>query len=242
MDKNRELYNHLADRYDLRQENHSTKVLRSKEINIIKKFSRGLVIDIGCGTGYHLSLFFPKKSLQSIQKKGITNVIGIDISEKMLKIARNKNRPLIQGSIEDLPLKNNSVDTVCCFYGTLNLVDLEKVVEETARVIRPSGKIIISAVSVKDIDKSRSSQETKIKRFRLEGRPVNMRLFEKSEIVDIFEKKGFKLERFDSIFRIQKPRWGNFQKFSFLEKIKLRIERVFPKKLGRVYFFVFAKF
>ena len=74
MDKIRELYNHLAGNYDLRQENQSTHLLRKGEEKIIKKYSKGLILDIGCGTGYHLRLS--------------ENTIGLDISEKMLKVAK----------------------------------------------------------------------------------------------------------------------------------------------------------
>ena len=76
----RAIYNKLADTYDFRSNNPTTLLVRKKENKLIEKFAEGRVLDFGCGTGYHLSLFFPKKSLQAIQKKGITDMIGLDIS------------------------------------------------------------------------------------------------------------------------------------------------------------------
>ncbi len=158
----------------------------------------------------------------------------------MLKTAKEKNKFLVQGDIENLPIKKQSVDSICCFYGTLNLVGLN-CVRQVCRAVRKGGKVLLSITSVRDIDKYRSSPENKIKKFRVEGRPINMRLFEKEEVVEAFRREGFELIHFDSVFRIQKPRWCNFQKFSLLEKIKIGIEGLVPKICGRVYFFVFEK-
>ncbi len=223
----RATYNHLAENYDLRQDNPATRLLRKKEEALIRRFSKGMVLDLGCGTGAHLTL--------------VENSIGLDISEKMLKKAKSKSKPLTQGNIESLPIKPNSFDSVFCFYSTLNMVDLEKSSEQISRTLKTNGKIIISVVSVNDIDDYRSSPENKIKKFRLEGKPVNMRLFEKEEVAEAFQKLGLKLVYFNSIFRTQTPRWGNFQKYSFFEKLKLKTECVFPKKWGRIYLMVFSK-
>lgn len=230
MDNNRKLYNYLAGRYDLRQQNPATQLLRSKEKFLIKKYSKGAVLDLGCGTGYHLA--------------SVENAIGVDISEKMLKLARDKGRPIIQGNIEQLPIKTNSVDTVFCFYSTLNLIDYQEFGKEASRIAKRGGKIILSVASLKDMDRNgrnHLSKKSEIKKFRLEGKQVNMRLLEKSEIVEVFENCGFRLREFSSIFRIQKPRWGNFQKFSFQEKLKLKTEKLFPKCWGRIYFLIFQK-
>ena len=221
----RTLYNYLAENYDLRQSNPATKILRKKEKDLIKKFSSGKVLDLGCGTGIHLS----------------ENIIGLDISEKMLSKAKLKNKTLMQGDISNIPTKSNSFDTIFCFYSTLNFVDLEKASREISRILKKEGKLLLSVVSVIDIDEYRSSPNTKIKKFRLEGKPVNMRLFEKDELIDAFKNVRMVVVHFDSIFRNQKPRWGNFQKYSFLEKLKLKTERAFPKKLGRIYLMVFEK-
>ena len=222
----REIYNQLAENYDLRQSSPATGILRKKEEMLIKKFANGRALDLGCGTGFHM---------------GLTGNIGLDISEKMLGKAKSKGSLLIQGNMEALPIKSNSFDTVFCFHSTLNLVGLEKSPKEISRVLKQNGKLLLSAVSITDIDDHRSSPEAKIKKFRLEGKPINMRLFEKEEVVKAFEKVGMKMIRFDSVFRSQKPRWGNFQKYSLVEKLKIKTEKFFPRKIGRVYLFVFEK-
>ena len=222
----RETYNYLAEKYDLRQENPATKILRKKEEKLVKRFSKGNVLDLGCGTGQHLNL--------------VENITGLDISEKILKKAKSKNKPLVQADIQNLSFKQ-SFDSVLCFYSTLNMVDIEKSVKEISEIIKTGGFVLLSVASVKDIDQHRSSQDKKIKKFRLEGKPINMRLFEKKELVSSFEKCDFKLEYFSSIFRTQKPRWGNFQKYSIWERFKIKTEWLFPKNNGRMYLLVFRK-
>ncbi len=222
MNRNRELYNHLAGSYNLRQQNPSTLLLRKKEQKLMEKHSYGLVLDLGCGTGHHLDYN--------------ENIAGLDISEKMLSIAKNKNKPLIQATTEGLPIKKSSIDTVLCFYTTLNLVDFDKSITEISAVLKIGGKILLSVTSIHDGEGNQN-----IKNFRLEGKRVKMQLFKKDELVKSFTKYGFSLIEFDSVFRIQKPRWGNFQKFSMIGKIKLGIERIFPKEKGRIYLMVFEK-
>jgi ubiquinone/menaquinone biosynthesis C-methylase UbiE len=63
------------------------------------------VLDVGCGTGNHLLLF---------HQMGL-DVTGIDPSEPMLKVARDKLGPgadLRLGGAEDLPFDDNSFDIV----------------------------------------------------------------------------------------------------------------------------------
>lgn len=226
MQNNRQLYNHLAARYDLRQQNPSTGLLRKKEADLIKKYSKGIAIDLGCGTGCHLDE---------------ENTAGLDISEKMLQAAKKKKRPLIQGDIENLPLKENSADTAFCFYSTLNLINFESGIREISRILKENGVAIISVTSAHDMGKKNFGRGNKTKKFRLEGRRIQINLFEKEGIISAFEKNRFRLLHFNSIFRLQKPRWGNFREFSFLEKFKLKLDNLFPREAGNFYFFVFEK-
>ena len=227
MENSRDLYNYLAKNYDIRQQNPSTSLLREKEKSLIKKYSKGLVLDLGCGTGYHLDLS--------------ENIIGLDISEKQLSIAKMKKKPLIQGDIQQIPIKIASLNTVLCFYSTLNFVDIAKSSKEVFRILKKGGLTIISITSVSDIDKKGLTKKRNFKKFRLEGKKISMQLFNKTEIINCFENLGFKLIKFDSLFRLQKPRWGNFQRFSLTEKFKLKIDKLFPMEWGNFYLFVFEK-
>ncbi len=227
MESSRVLYNYLADRYDLRQQNPSTEILRKKEIGLIKKYSNGIALDLGCGTGYHLDF--------------LDRPIGLDVSEKMVKIAEKKNKPLIQAEIENIPFKDSSINTALCFYSTLNMINLSQGIKEIHRILIDNGLVLISVTSINDFNKKDEGKPTRTKKFRLEGKRIQINLFEKNEIIHAFRKNGFRLVFFDSIFRLQKPRWGNFRKFSATEKLKMKIDRIFPKEWGNFYLFVFEK-
>lgn len=87
------------------------------------------VLEIGCGTGIDLRLF-PET----------INVHGVDLNDKALDIAKNKNHKynFNKSSIVDLPFKDSSVDFVFT-HQLLNYLEddlLEKGVSEMHRVAK----------------------------------------------------------------------------------------------------------
>lgn len=219
----RKFYNKTAKIYDLRHNSTATNFLRKKEAELVKKFKSGLVLDIGCGTGYWLD----------------NKTIGIDISEEMLKIAKNKSKKLLQAKIEQLPFKNKSFDTIFCFFSVLNMVDYEKSLKEIKRVLKKYQYILVSVSSIFDKKNVKTKNNEKI--FKIQKEKINIHVFTKQEIINLFKKNGFKLEYFNSIFSLLKPKWGNFKDFSIKEKIKLKLEKILSKERGRIYLFAFKK-
>ena len=219
--KVRDFYDRTAGIYDARHGTPTTMLLRKKELALIKKFARGRVLDIGCGTGYHMRF--------------ISNATGIDTSREMVKRAKKTGKRVLLGSAERLPFGDGSFGTALCLFTVLNMCDCAKAVREMARVLEPGGRAIISVASVHDSGKSRK------KRFRVGGERFMLRLFTKEELTDIFGKEGFHLLRFDSLFRARRPVWGSFRRFSLKERVGLRLEELLPKEKGRMYLMVFGK-
>lgn len=96
-----------------------------------------VVLDVGGGTGRQA---FP------LAQHGVHTIV-VDISEEMLRVAREKVREagldsmvdLVVGDGEDPPLKNGSVDA-CIFYGTLHhLPRPQAAIAATAEKVRPGG-------------------------------------------------------------------------------------------------------
>lgn len=227
------IYDKLAESYDYRQNNPTTKIIRKKEITLLKRFAFGRMVDIGCGTGYHM--------------KYIKNCIGIDISKKMLKIAKVKNTNIfLIGNSSFLPFKDASFNTIIMMFATLNLCDLEKSIREMGRVLKSDGIVILSVASIFDngysfFEKLRKDKP-KERLIGIQKHKIKMKLFERGEIINAFEKIGFKLEYFNSLFIFFKPRWGDFTPLSKKERLSLFLEKIFPiKKYGCMYFFVFKK-
>src|SRR6476661_2434499 len=97
------------------------------------------VLEVGVGTGINLSLY-PKNC----------SVIGIDFSESMLEIARERaarkdirNVRLLQMDAADLKFADNSFDIVYAPYVISVVPDPVKVAHDMRRVCRPGGRMSV---------------------------------------------------------------------------------------------------
>jgi ubiquinone/menaquinone biosynthesis C-methylase UbiE len=98
----------------------------------------GDVLEVAVGTGLNLDKY-PKE----------VRLTGIDLSEQMLDIARDRARELgctaelRQGDAHALPFDDASFDTVVCTFGLCAIPDIDAALDEMTRVLRPGGKLIL---------------------------------------------------------------------------------------------------
>ncbi len=99
------------------------------------------VVDIAVGTGL--------LAREAVALTGARNaVIGVDLSEAMLAIARQKlGIPLIQAAAEALPLASEIADFVTMGYAVRHVADLGGTFREAFRILRPGGVILILEIS-----------------------------------------------------------------------------------------------
>jgi ubiquinone/menaquinone biosynthesis C-methylase UbiE len=136
----------IADGYDLWYESAEGAMYDYLEKKVISKYlprnvQRMKLLEIGCGTG-HWSQFFSEYGFE---------VTGVDVSERMIKIAQNKDIPNASFQIADghsLPLGDGSFD-VAAAITTLEFADnAESVVEEMVRCTRkPAGQLLIGVLN-----------------------------------------------------------------------------------------------
>lgn len=123
------------------------KSWRSKSVKQVLKGKHDVVLDIACGTG-DFSI--------ELAQKGIEKVIGVDISEGMMKIGMEKVKALgLEDKIsmhvddsESLSLEDNSIDAVTVAFGVRNFEHLQIGLNEMNRVIRPGGTVNVLELSV----------------------------------------------------------------------------------------------
>ena len=214
----RTFYDRVAASYDRRHASPVTLRLRTGERKLIRRFAGGRVLDIGCGTGYHMDY-------------DDLDIIGIEISDEMIKIAKGRGHDVKRGLAERLPFSDGSFDTIFCFFAVLNMCDHRKAVQEMARVLKPGGCALLSLSSINDK-----------KRFKVaNNRIVLKKLFTKDELVELFGRHGFVLEHFDSVFRSGRPKWGDYSRLSLKERYGQWSERFRDTEKGVVYIAAFRK-
>lgn len=115
---------------------------RKKAIKYLQKDQPKHILDIATGTGD-----FAIESLKLNPEK----VTGIDISEGMLNVGREKMIKkglseiidLQSGDSENLQFDDNNFDAVIVAFGVRNFENLEKGLSEMNRVLKPGGKAVI---------------------------------------------------------------------------------------------------
>ena len=101
------------------------------------KASVGPIVELGCGPG-QVGAF-----LRSFGR----TVIGIDLSVAMATLAARRLSGAITANMRLLPLTAGSVGGIVAFYSVIHLRrhELEPAVAEMARVLRPEGRLVLSA-------------------------------------------------------------------------------------------------
>jgi demethylmenaquinone methyltransferase/2-methoxy-6-polyprenyl-1,4-benzoquinol methylase len=120
---------------------------RKKVIDLVTATNPKYVLDIATGTG-DLAI--------SLAKTGAGEVVGLDISEGMLEVGRNKINAenlsekikMIQADSEALPFDDNTFDAITVAFGVRNFEHLEKGLSEIYRVLKPNGIFVVLETSV----------------------------------------------------------------------------------------------
>ena len=144
-EKVQEMFDGIAPKYDLLNHLLSMgidKSWRRKAMRELEGGRRGTVLDIACGTGDF--------SIEAL-RHGVERVVGADISENMLAVAREKAREkgledrleFRYGDSENLDFEDGTFDAVTVAFGVRNFEHLERGLAEMCRVLRPGGKVVV---------------------------------------------------------------------------------------------------
>lgn len=101
-----------------------------------------LILDVGCGTG-NFSIKLAEKGCK---------VIGIDLSEEMLSIAREKAEEkgldieFYKMDVYDIGFENNGFDAVFSMAAFEFIKEPQKAYDEMFRVLKPGGQLLIGTI------------------------------------------------------------------------------------------------
>ncbi|HOZ87795.1 MAG TPA: bifunctional demethylmenaquinone methyltransferase/2-methoxy-6-polyprenyl-1,4-benzoquinol methylase UbiE [Bacteroidia bacterium] len=140
-----EMFDNIANRYDLLNSILSLgihKGWRKKCVNILKDTKSASILDVATGTAD-----FAIACLALHPKK----ITGIDISDGMLNVGREKIKhlnaeaivELKNGNAETVDFPDNSFDAIVVGFGVRNFQNLEKGLANLYRVLKPGGELVI---------------------------------------------------------------------------------------------------
>lgn len=140
-----DMFDNISRKYDLLNHTLSLGIdilWRRKAIRLLKPFAPQTVLDIATGTGD-----FAVEAVKLKPKK----IIGVDISEGMLEVGREKIAQkglddlieLNYGDAENLAFEDNKFDVLTVAFGVRNFENLKKGLSEMFRVTSEGGHVMI---------------------------------------------------------------------------------------------------
>lgn len=138
----------IAPAYDLNNRVHSFGLdqrWRRKTVKLCRVKPTEHVLDVACGTG---------DLTEAFADAGPTSILGLDFTEPMLNIAREKARrrkrsrqsvapQYRQGDAMDLPFEDDSYDVVSIAFGIRNVAEPLQALNEFRRVLKPGGRLAV---------------------------------------------------------------------------------------------------
>jgi demethylmenaquinone methyltransferase/2-methoxy-6-polyprenyl-1,4-benzoquinol methylase len=119
---------------------------RKEVVQIVGENNPKQILDIATGTGDLAIMMAELKP---------DRIVGLDISSGMLEVGKQKiteaklsNKiEMIVGDSEEMPFKDNTFDAITVSFGVRNFANLHKGITEIARVLKPTGVLVILETS-----------------------------------------------------------------------------------------------
>jgi SAM-dependent methyltransferase len=92
----------------------------------------GTLLDVGCGTGAHAAALAARH----------WEVTGVDVSEDMLRLARERGLDVVLSDATALPFEDETFDAVVSMWTHTDVTNFHAVVQEVRRVLREAGPFV----------------------------------------------------------------------------------------------------
>ena len=104
-------------------------------LELLPELAGAVVVDLACGTGRYAAI---------ARARGAAAVIGVDLSQDMLRGARRVTASLARGDLTALPLRSGVAGAVICGLAVGHVRQLEGAIAEMGRVLAPGGTLVYS--------------------------------------------------------------------------------------------------
>jgi ubiquinone/menaquinone biosynthesis C-methylase UbiE len=107
--------------------------LRGRRLGMFGLQPSDRILDLGCGDGL---------DMQILKEKGYNNIMGVDISPTLVKLAtvNNPGVRVVRASADKLPFKNGCFDVVVADSMVYHLAGNTTAIREIRRVLTPTGR------------------------------------------------------------------------------------------------------
>ncbi|MBS3165658.1 class I SAM-dependent methyltransferase [Candidatus Woesearchaeota archaeon] len=173
-----------------------------------------LILELGCGNGY---------LAEQIEKQLSNKLVGIDFSDELLLIAKNrnlKNSRFESGDVTKLDFPDNSFNIIITERCLINLDSWEsqkKSLEEIRRVLKPGGFFIMMEAFTDGWDNLNQARE--VVSLAPIPQPFHNRFFDKT-MFQVFIKDKFELADFG-------------QKYNFLSSYYFGARVIYPSLMDK---------
>ncbi|MDQ3109015.1 MAG: bifunctional demethylmenaquinone methyltransferase/2-methoxy-6-polyprenyl-1,4-benzoquinol methylase UbiE [Bacteroidota bacterium] len=141
-----EMFDNIAPKYDFLNQLLSLgihKGWRKKSVRLLKALAPKNMLDVATGTGDF--------AIEANKRLNPESITGVDISEGMMKIGREKLKKLgldqkiklLIGDSETLSFPENTFDAITVGFGVRNFENLEKGMAGMFRVLKPGGMLVV---------------------------------------------------------------------------------------------------
>ncbi|MFI6077906.1 class I SAM-dependent methyltransferase [Actinoplanes sp. NPDC051343] len=178
-----EVFDQLAEKYQGEHSNNPFQAALVERIGALLPAGTS-VLDLGCGTGVPTA---------KILTESDHRVVGVDISEGMLRLAREQvpAAEFVHADFKDLPDDFGRFDAATAFFSLLMLgkADIERVLAKAAGWVRPGGYLGIGMVNF-DGDNLP---------FEFLGVPVTVSGYLEPDLAAVVEAHGFTVESIETV-------------------------------------------
>ncbi|WP_456455056.1 ubiquinone/menaquinone biosynthesis methyltransferase [Thermovibrio sp.] len=136
-----EIFDKIAHKYDSISNFLSLGIIKRWQRKLVEGLeSPGRVLDLACGTG----------DVGALVKERAEEVVGLDYSFAMLKVAKEKYPEIdfVRGDALKTPFKRGSFDTVLVSLALRHFEDVEGSLKEIRRIVKRGGEVRVLEVSI----------------------------------------------------------------------------------------------